>query len=236
MNNNKLNLYDTLEATYETKAQAKERLKRYNYYLNDRLSTEDNKIFFNPKNRKLLFLIAGTNKLADIGTDAYLAGGQLKQTTRYKQSKELLKQGKKAYNVDSATIVGHSLGGAIASGIAKDSDYSYTYNKGATLGATVRPNEQALRSAGDVVSVLASGNKRMRTIKPQIDQPLSGFEQPSQFNLFQPHSLVNLNEAETSKILIEDTTQPSYEFERQRRFQEQQPVSEPKFLRGSQEL
>lgn len=234
--NKKLNMYEALEASYETPKQAKERLKRYNYYLNERLSTEDNKIFFNPTNKKLLLLIAGTNKLADIGTDAYLAGGQLKKTNRYKQSKALLKQAKQAYNVDSSTIVGHSLGGAIASEIAKDRDYSYTFNKGATFGTTVRPNEKALRSAGDVVSVLASGDKRMKTIQPQIDQPLSGFEEPQQFNLFQPHALVNLNEAETSKILVEDTTQPTYEIERHRQFQEQQPVSEPKFLRGSMEL
>lgn len=234
--NEKLNMYDALEASYETPKQAKERLKRYNYYVSDTLSTPDIKVAFNPVNKKLLLLGAGTNKLADIGTDAYLAVGKLKSTNRYKQAKALLKKAKQAYNVDRATIVGHSLFGAIGSGIAKDTDKVYTYNKGATIGSTVRPNEKALRSAGDVVSVLASGNRNMITIKPQIDQPLSAFEQPSQFNLFQPHSLVNLNEAETSKILIEDVTQPSYEFERQRRFQEQQPVSEPKFLRGYQEL
>lgn len=234
--NSKLNMYESLEASYETKAQAKERLKRYNYYLNDRLSTDDIKVAFNPLNKKLLLLGAGTNKLADIGTDAYLATGNLKLTNRYKEAKSLLKKAKQAYNVDRATIVGHSLFGAIGSGIAKDTDKIYTYNKGATIGATVRPNELAYRSAGDVVSLLASGNKRMETIKPQIDQPLSGFEQPSQFNLFQSHALVNLNEEETSKILIEDVTQPSFEFERYRRFQEQQPVSEPKFLRGSMEL
>lgn len=232
----RLNLYQSLEASYETPKQAKERLKRYNYYVSDTLSTPDIKVAFNPTNKKLLLLGAGTNKLADIGTDAYLAGGQLKRTTRYKEAKLLLKKAKQAYGVDRATIVGHSLFGAISSGIAKDTDKVYTYNKGSTFGTNVRPNEKAYRSAGDVVSVLASGNKKMQTIKPQIYQPLSGFEEPSQFNLFQPHAVRNLNEAETSKILIEDTTQPSYEFERYRRFQEQQAVSEPKFLRGSMEL
>ena len=234
--NGKLNMYDALEASYETPKKAKERLKRYNYYVSDSLSTPDIKVAFNPVNKKLLLLGAGTNKLADIGTDAYLAVGQLKKTSRYKQAKQLLKKAKQAYNVDSATIVGHSLFGGISSGIAKPNDKVYTYNKGATIGSIVRPNEQAYRSAGDVVSVLASGNKRMRTIKPQIDQPLSGFEAPEQFDLFQPHAVRNLNEAETSKILIEDTTQPTFELERYRRFQEQKPTTEPRFLRGYDEL
>ena len=230
-------MYQALEASYETPKQAKERLKRYNYYVSDTLSTPDIKVAFNPTNRKLLLLGAGTNKLADIGTDAYLATGNLKLTNRYKEAKALLKKAKRAYNVDSATIVGHSLFGAIGSGIAKDIDKVYTYNKGAGIaGNEYRPNERAYRSAGDVVSLLASGNKNMRTIKPQIDQPLSGFEQPSQFDLFQPHAVRNLNEAETSKILIEDTTQPTFELERYRRFQEQKPTTEPKFLRGYDEL
>lgn len=230
--NNKLNLYDALEASYETPKQAKERLKRYNYYVSDTLSTPDIKVAFNPVNKKLLLLGAGTNKLADIGTDVYLATGNLKLTNRYKEAKALLKKAKQAYNVDRATIVGHSLFGAIGSGIAKNTDKVYTYNKGAGVsGNTYQPNERAYRSAGDVVSLLASGNKNMRTIKPQIDQPLSGFEKPSQFNLFQPHAVRNLNEQETKGIYIEPITQPTFELERQR-----QVMSEPKFLRGSQEL
>lgn len=230
--NEKINLYDALEASYETPKQAKERLKRYNYYVSDTLSTPDIKVAFNPVNRKLLLLGAGTNKLADIGTDAYLATGNLKLTNRYKEAKALLKKAKQAYNVDKATIVGHSLFGAIASGIAKDNDNIITYNKGAGIsGNNYRPNERAYRSAGDIVSVLASGKKNMRTIKPQIDQPLSGFEQPSQFNLFQPHAVLNLNEAETRAIYVEPITQPTFELERHR-----EVMSEPKFLRGYQEL
>ena len=234
--NNKLNLYDALEASYETPKQAKERLKRYNYYVSDTLSTPDIKVAFNPLNKKLLILGAGTNKLADIGTDLYLATGNLKLTNRFKEAKALLKKAKQAYGVDRATIVGHSLFASIGSAIAKDVDKVYTYNKGATIGTTVRPNENAYRSSGDVVSLLASADKNMKTIKPQIDQPLSGFEEPQQFNLFQPHAVRNLNEAETSKIIIEDFTQPTFELERYRQFKEQNPVTEPKFLRGSQEL
>lgn len=231
----KLNMYQALEASYETKAQAKERLKKYGYYLNERLSNQNIKTAFNPANRKLLFLVAGTQSLNDVGVDAYLATGNLKLTNRYREAKSLLKQAKEAYGVNRAVIASHSLGSAIASGIAKPQDDLYSYNKG-SIGEKVKPNEKAYRSSGDIVSILASRDKDMRTIPPQIDQPLSAFEAPEQFALSQAHNLQNLNEPETSKILIEDITQPTFEFERYRQFKEQQAVSQPTFLRGYQEL
>jgi hypothetical protein len=234
-----LNLYEALEASYETPKQAKERLKNYDYYLNEGLSTPDIKVAFNPKTKKLLVAGAGTYRNADFVTDAYLAFGKLKDTSRYKEAKEVLRRAKKAYGVNTATIVGHSLFGQVASGIGGKNDEIITYNKGATIGQKVRPNEKAYRSAGDVVSLLASGDKNMRTIPPQIDQPLSGFEEPKQFNLFQPHALANLNEEETKNIYIEPITQPTFMLEpryRENQFQERQATSEPKFLRGSMEL
>jgi len=106
----KLSLYEALEASYETPADAKKRLLEFDYVVNNNLSTKDIKVAFNPKTRKLLFLIAGTHKGADIVTDVKLALGQLKSTDRYKQAKDLLKKAKRAYNVEGADIAAHSLG------------------------------------------------------------------------------------------------------------------------------
>jgi len=236
--NNKLNLYEALEASYETPKQAKERLKRYNYYVNEELSNGDIKVAYNPVTKKLLFLGAGTHKASDFGTDAYLGAGKLKSTRRFKDAQALLKKAKQAYNVENATIIGHSLFGTIASYIGSKKDKVITYNKGATIAQGSRDNESAYRSTGDLVSILASGDKNMKTLKPQINQPLSAFEEPKQFNLFQPHAVRNLNEEETKGIQVESSiepiTQPTFELERNRtrQFEDQQVVRQPMFLRG----
>jgi hypothetical protein len=53
-------------------------------------------------------------KYCDVGTDMYLAMGKLKDTSRYKEAGKTLDNAKHKYGVDSATVTGHSLGGAIA--------------------------------------------------------------------------------------------------------------------------
>jgi hypothetical protein len=40
-----------------------------------------------------------------------------------------------------------------------------TLDKGATIGSRIRSNENAYRSSGDAVSLLNSGNTRMKTLK-----------------------------------------------------------------------
>ena len=201
----KLNLYNALEASYQSVPDAKKLLANYDYYINENLSNGDIKVAYNPVTKKLLFLGAGTHKIADVGTDVALAFGKLKNTKRYKEAKELLKKAKQAYNVDNATIVGHSLFGTIASYIGSKKDKVFTYNKGATIGQGYRPNETAYRSTGDVVSLLASHNKNMNTIQPQEHQDLSGFSSRKVHSLFQPHDLTNLNKMETQNIFLEQT-------------------------------
>jgi len=190
----KLSLYEALEASYETPADAKKRLLEFDYVVNDNLSTKDIKVAFNPKTRKLLFLIAGTHKGADIVTDVKLALGQLKSTDRYKQAKDLLKKAKRAYNVEGADIAAHSLGSSIASYISNEAkDKVYTYNPAATIGQKTRSNETAIRTAGDVVSLLKQGAK---TIPNTTYQPLGGYETRDQRtqSAFQSHNLFNIKD------------------------------------------
>lgn len=205
MSSKKLNLYNALEASYKSVADAKKELAKYDYYVNERLSTPDIKVAWNPVTKKLLFLVAGTNKLADVSTDVGLAFGKLKDTTRYKDAKELLKKAKEAYNVDTATIAGHSLGATISSYISSKKDKVFSYNKGATIGQGSRPNEVAYRSKGDIVSVLASGNKNMKTLAPSVQQDLSGFSDRKVNSLFQAHDLSNLSRGGNQNIFLDQT-------------------------------
>jgi hypothetical protein len=201
----KLNLFNALEASYKSVPDAKKVLAKYDYYVNEELSTPDIKVAWNPVTKKLIILGAGSHKKSDIITDVYLAAGKLKNTTRYKEAEAVLKKAKEAYRVDNATIVGHSLFGTIASYIGSKKDKVITYNKGATIGQGSRSNETAYRSKGDLVSVLASGNKNMKTLAPSVQQDLSGFSGRQTHSLFQPHDLSNLSRAGNQNIFLEQT-------------------------------
>jgi hypothetical protein len=111
--------------------------------------------------------VKGTNpfSLKDIGTDIYLAAGHLKDTDRYKESKNILEKAKKRYNPKESTLASHSLGGTISQYIAGKDDKVYTLDKGSTLFQKSRPNEKAYRSSGDVVSLLNANSKNMTTLK-----------------------------------------------------------------------
>lgn len=153
-------LHDVLKNSY-SKNKSKS-MKGYN--LDGKLSNNNQQVYYNPTNKKLLYSISGTHNLSDIGTDAYLAAGKLKNTNRYKEADKTLKQAKQKYNVDKAIITGHSLGGSIAGYVGNSNDSVFSLDKGATLGQPVRKGEHAFRSKGDVVSLLNSNDSNMKNL------------------------------------------------------------------------
>lgn len=161
-----MNLYDVINSTTKNENQKKEALKRFGYNYDSMLSNGNNSTYYNPETKKLLFAVKGTNpkSVNDVFTDVALLAGFLKNTNRYKDSKNLLKEAKQKYNEDKTTIIGYSLGGAIASGIKSKGDEVYTYNKGVTIGQKLDPNEHAFRSKNDLVSMFNSNNKHMNTL------------------------------------------------------------------------
>jgi len=188
----KVPLYDVLKASYEDLPEAKQRLIKHNYVLVNEFSNHNQKVFYNPKTKKLLLAGAGTHNWSDIATDFALAFGKLKNTKRYKEAKEILEKARKAFpHAKDVDIVGHSLFGAIASGIGKKSDKITTYNKGATIGQKTRPNERSIRTSGDIVSILANKSKTL----PRQTKNLRGHpsaQNPSVPTFFKSHNLENL--------------------------------------------
>ena len=115
---------------------------------------------------KLLVSVAGTDKFSprDIITDVYLGLGKLQDTSRYKHAHQTIRDAKKKYNVQNATLVGHSMGASVISYAGSKGDTIYTLDKGATIGTKTRSRERAYRSAGDAVSALAASAKNMTTL------------------------------------------------------------------------
>ena len=154
-------LRDVIKNSYaKNKAKA---MKGYN--LDESLSNHNQKVYYNPNNKKLLYSLAGTHNLADVGTDIYLGVGHLKDTKRYKEAEKTLKQAKQKYNVRKALIAGHSLGGSIAGYIGNpDNGTIFTLDKGATLGQPIRKNENAYRTKGDAISFINANDANMKNL------------------------------------------------------------------------
>jgi hypothetical protein len=132
-------------------------------YLYDKdLSSSNQQVYYNPEKNHLLFSVAGTKSVKDIGTDAYLMAGKLKDTNRFKEAEETFGTAKKKYPSARTTAYGTSMGGSIVSKI--NADEIVTLNRAYELGGKSRSNEVNLRTHGDIVSIFGSGGKHNTTI------------------------------------------------------------------------
>jgi hypothetical protein len=193
-----LPLSDILKSSYKSNKEAKRELLKQNYVLDTELSNHNQKVFYNPVKKKLLMLVAGTHNLHDVGVDAFLATGKLKDSKRYNDAKRILEKARERYpsaakNID---IAGHSLGGSIASGIGKRSDRITTYNKGSTIGENYRDNETAYRTEGDVVSLLAPNTITLSRETTNLRANQKEGQRPT---FFKAHNIDNL-----SNIFLDD--------------------------------
>jgi hypothetical protein len=162
----KVKLYTALKSSYGDQS-ANQRLEKKGYRKDSELSNDNQQVWYRPNDKRLLVNVAGTHNLKDWGTDLYLGLGKLKDTNRYKEADNILKKSKEKYGVSSATVTGHSLGHSIASNIAKPEDKMYGLDGGFTFGQKARDydnNHFHFRTKGDLVSVLGSNEKNMRTL------------------------------------------------------------------------
>jgi hypothetical protein len=167
MSENDITLHDALKSSYNDK-KARQKLSNAGYKYDSMLSNHNQQVWHNPNTNKLLYNVAGTHNLKDVGTDIYLALGGLKKTNRYKEADRKLEEAKKKYNVSNATVTAHSLGASIASGISKKDDKVYALDAGYTIGQKTRDrdgNHHHYRSQGDLVSALGANATNMTTLK-----------------------------------------------------------------------
>jgi len=165
----KLTLYDATKVSYESRKQAKREMKKKGYYLDKKLSHGHEKVFYNPYDKKLLMTVPGSSSKYDwIVNDPLLGAGKIHHTDRYKEAHERLIAAKKKYGIN-ATVVGHSLGGGIASSIGGEKDNIYTYNKGVAFFNRNRSNETHYRTTGDIVSSFAADPRHNINLKNAND-------------------------------------------------------------------
>lgn len=180
-----LDLHDVLKNSYDKKSNQAEFLKDKGYTFDNELSNDNQQVYYN-KNGHLLFSVAGTHNVSDVGTDAKLMMGQLKNTKRFQEAEMTLKKAKEKYNPTRTTAVGHSLGGSIASKLS--ADQIITLDKGAETGAKTRNNEQAYRTSGDLVSLFASGGKNVKTLHK------GGYDLTDPFSWYKAHNISNIKD------------------------------------------
>jgi hypothetical protein len=127
-----------------------EEAQRYNYVVDPDLTTEDNSVLVNDKNKMVVFGVRGTNpeSTEDVMTDVSLLYKNVKSLNRYKYAKEFLDKTRRKYQGYKINLIGWSLGGIIASELGETTDNIYTYNR-PFFEANIKPNEKSFSVEGD---------------------------------------------------------------------------------------
>jgi hypothetical protein len=168
----------------------------YGYRYDPELSTKENKVFYNPTNKRVVFTVAGTNPASfrDIATDAYLAflgRTGLKQTSRYKEAENVMKNVREKYPKSKKTLIAHSLGSAIVGTLAEKNEDVIGF---ATASGFIPVKQRGYyyRTANDPFSYTST-----KSIIPEYIPKKSGNLRASQkvdypTGLFPSHSYENL--------------------------------------------
>jgi hypothetical protein len=155
-------------------------------YIKQPYSDHNQQIYHNPTTKHTYFNITGSHNIRDwLINDTALALNNLHNTYRYKSAKNALYKTETLFG-KNITLTGHSLGGIIASKIAKPYHTLYTFNKGVSILDKNKPNEYAYRTNMDPVSILNTFAKNTINTKTL----------PSYFNLkniFDSHSTRHFN-------------------------------------------
>jgi hypothetical protein len=180
---NKFTLYDALKIGYQRNEDKQEQaLKQFGFDLDRDLTNYDHLTAYNQKEKKLLYVVNGTNPLRpqDLYTDVNLILGNLKATPRFKSDKRAYEKAKQKYKEEKIVIGGHSLGASIGSKLDNSPKTTVlSFNAGATFGEKSNPREKAYRTGADIVSLLKPKAKRTKQtvisnskIIPQIPQAI----------------------------------------------------------------
>tara|TARA_R110000851_G_scaffold101440_3_gene217611 strand:- start:459 stop:1109 length:651 start_codon:yes stop_codon:yes gene_type:complete len=154
--------YDAMKNSYASQSDQAKFGADQGYVYDSALSNDNQQVYYNPESGKMLYSVAGTHNVSDIGTDFQLMRGKLNDTKRFKQAEDTFTLAKQKYQPKETVAYGTSLGGAIASQL--DADRIVSLNKANAIGAKTGKREVAIRTHGDIVSVFGANAKHMNTI------------------------------------------------------------------------
>jgi len=137
------------------------------------LSSGETSVYVDPRTATAVITLRGSNKLGDIGTDAYLAAGQLSTTARYKRTVKEVQRASDALQGYKISVTGHSLGGSLANeltarnphlrGVGFNSGYALP-GVSQTRGSHSRDYAEYLNS-NDIISSGSFFRKQQKTMR-----------------------------------------------------------------------
>jgi hypothetical protein len=169
-----INLYDAINSPYSSSNKSvqisQKNIENKGYIKDNSLSTNNQIVYVNNKDKKILYNVAGSHNIYDFFVaDVQLLQGKLKDSNRYKEAEKFLKLTKDKYKGYKIILTGHSLSGAIVNCIAniEDDDQVYTLNAVYTIGQNTleHKNYHNYSVEGDIVSKIGKGPSFCKTIK-----------------------------------------------------------------------
>ena len=167
---------DLIQGSYMRNNGARDLGSKHGLKLDDSLSNAENKVYVDKKGNPTI-AYTGSRKISDwLVSNPMLALGLEKYSPRFRRSEKVLTAVRKKYNKPIA-VLGHSLGGAIASSVGKGNDKIITVDKGVGwggVGKKLGSNETSIRTSNDIVSALSKfqtgGNKIEIKVKKGIQK------------------------------------------------------------------
>ena len=174
-NDNKSSIDHLLQNTDDYKLLAKTAYKKHqnniehtNYKYDPSLSSQTEKVFYNPNTKETVISHTGTNFgykkwYNDLKSDHAILWGLEKQDKRFKNAQSHLDKVKNKYG-NNITITGHSLGGSISEQLARSNHdiNSIAFNRGSGLLQSFRKRPKNLidvSNRNDPISYFARSSK-----------------------------------------------------------------------------
>ena len=145
-----------LRSSYLDQKDAKRKLKSLGYKYDNKLSTNESKVFVDKKGNPNIVARGSYNAKDWLISDPLLALGLSRYDPRQKATNDLVKKVSARYHKDP-DLYGHSLSGHLIED-AKTTGQKYTLNKGvglADIGKTIGKNQYDYRTSNDLVSALS---------------------------------------------------------------------------------
>ena len=178
---------DFMKASYETQADAENRMSKKGYTYDKDLSSMESKVFVN-KRGKPIIVQRGSTRLSDWAEDALIGVGLGSFGNRQKKAIELNKKVEQKYG-KPVDAVAHSLGGRLIENSGARGNI-ITYNKAAGLGdigKSFSKKQLDIKTSEDLPSLLSNTQYHNVEVVKQKEHSINPFKE-----VFEAHDIDNL--------------------------------------------